>query len=68
MMVRFATTCDVGKRAAYPCKARSEEYTGWPTCRTCFADVCPRHAAPGTLQEDEGRNTVVCVECTEEPS
>lgn len=71
MMVRFATTCDVGKRAAYPCKARSLEYTTWPTCRVCHADVCPQHAAPGTLEEDkgfDGQRTVVCVQCTEEPS
>jgi hypothetical protein len=58
MMVRFATLCD-------RCKARSDEYTSWPHCRECGEDRCPGCYVPGTLREDDGRNTVLCEPCAE---
>lgn len=47
-MVKFATICD-----APDCGKRSEEYTGWPSCRACMLDTCPEHTVPGSLQEHE---------------
>ena len=57
MMVRFATKCDT-------CGARSEEYTAWPTCRECDNDACPDCSEPGTMIEDDGRQTVICRSCS----
>lgn len=66
-MVKFATTCDCECEAiASPgtyCLKRSPEYTSWPSCRECLADICPEHQAHGTLKENDGRETVVCVNC-----
>jgi hypothetical protein len=58
--VRFATLCD-----AEDCLRRSEEYSSWPTCRECGADVCPQHADPSSLHESDGKETVVCLTCAE---
>jgi len=59
MTVRFATTCD-----APGCTARSAEYTAFPSCRECLEDICPAHAAPGSLDESvDGRPTVLCLAC-----
>ena len=38
MMVKFATVCDT-----LNCKARSEEYTAYPTCVYCANHFCPQH-------------------------
>ena len=60
MMVMFATTCDA-------CGVRSEEYTGWPTCRECQEDFCPAHQAPGTFVDADvdQPETCLCVACNE---
>lgn len=39
MLVRFAALCD-------QCGRRSAEYTTWPGCRSCGADICPGCQAP----------------------
>lgn len=59
-MVKFATVCDKPN-----CKNRSEEYTGYPTCRDCQEEVCPAHMVPGSLNSFDGTNgyTCLCVEC-----
>lgn len=58
MMVMFATTCD-------KCKARSEEYTMHPECRSCGEDVCRACLIPELIEdkEDGSRVTGVCKEC-----
>jgi hypothetical protein len=60
-MVPFACVCDVNV-----CKARSREYSLWPTCRVCHADVCDdeKHRRPGTFRDDDGKQTVICVNCS----
>jgi len=60
-MVMFATICD------HPgCPHRSREYMHWPTCRECLLDTCDLHEAPGSLkQDDEGRESCLCVSCAE---
>lgn len=66
MMVRFATTCDVVTKingGTRMCGKRSIEYVAFPSCRECYANVCPEHQVPGTLVEDEGRNACLCLEC-----
>lgn len=76
MVVRFATTCDIERTVARPvsgpsttvlCGARSDEYTAFPHCRECLADVCPDHEAPGTRVDAdlEQPATCVCVVCAE---
>jgi hypothetical protein len=55
-IVRFATLCDL-------CKARSEEYTSWPTCQECERYVCKACQVPGSDTEDE-RNQALCKECS----
>ncbi len=61
MMVRFATTCD-------RCKARSDEYTAWPSCRECGDDICPGCAVDGTLDYGDGErgDRVLCRQCAAE--
>jgi hypothetical protein len=56
--IRFATTCD-------HCGERSEEYTAWPECAECLADLCPNCYVPGSLVEGDGerRDRVMCHEC-----
>lgn len=56
MLVCFATLCDL-------CAARSPEYTSWPTCRECGRDTCLACARLHTLHDNDGRQTVVCVDC-----
>lgn len=65
-MVRFATLCD-------KCGARSEEYTAWPHCRACHADLCPECQQPGSLREGDGAedsrhraDTALCAGCLDE--
>lgn len=55
-MVRFATTCD-------ECQKRSKEFTAWPTCRECWRNICPTCRWPGSLEENEGVDTVLCKDC-----
>lgn len=61
MMVRFATTCD-------RCEARSEEYTAWPSCRECLADICYDCAEHGSLLEADldQPEKVTCRQCAAE--
>lgn len=56
MMVRFATLCD-------RCKARSEEYTEWPSCKECMEHICPKCDVPNERTEDE-RNETLCKQCS----
>lgn len=58
MMVRFATICDA-------CKARSEEYTSWPSCRECGDHLCHACLVPGTLTEADldQPETCLCKSC-----
>lgn len=68
VMVKFATLCD-----APDCGKRSDEYTGWPTCRACLLDICPEHTVPGSVKEREHEDadgnvdgivqTVYCLDC-----
>lgn len=58
MMVRFATLCDT-------CKARSEEYSSWPSCQECQLDVCPKCYVSGSWTEDE-RHEALCLHCSVE--
>lgn len=53
--VRFATLCD-------KCGRRSEEYSSWPGCSECLADVCSDCDIPGERTEDE-RNQTLCKLC-----
>lgn len=56
-LVRFAMLCD-------RCRTRSEEYTAWPSCRSCMADTCHDCAQPGTTEGGDGeRETVLCKAC-----
>lgn len=58
--VRFAMLCDY-------CGQRSDEYTAWPTCRSCMADTCEACAEPGTTEGGDGeRVTVLCRACVAE--
>ena len=57
-MVRFAVICDF-------CNRRSEEFTGWYTCRECGLDVCDDCAADGSCGDDETRKAL-CEACFDE--
>lgn len=65
--VKFATLCDLPappRAGRLLCEARSEEYTSWPSCRTCVAHVCPEHTVPGSEREEGGQDQLVSVYCT----
>jgi hypothetical protein len=57
-LVRFATLCD-------QCGTRSREYTAWPTCAGCHADICSACLSPGSLVETDGEQPerCLCVPC-----
>lgn len=57
-LVRFATLCD-------SCGARSEEYTGWPTCTDCGEDTCPSCMEPGSKTDADldTPETCLCETC-----
>jgi hypothetical protein len=61
MIVRFATLCD-------NCGARSGEYTAWPECAECAADLCPACYVPRSLVEGDGerRDRVMCQTCKDD--
>lgn len=70
VLVKYASRCDVlvyehltDPEVATPCGDRSPEYTEWPTCRTCHNHVCINHRMRDTLEDDEGRETVLCRDC-----
>ena len=70
VLVKYASRCDVlvyehltDPEVAAPCGDRSPEYTEWPTCRTCHNHVCINHRMRDTLEDDEGRETVLCRDC-----
>lgn len=73
MDIRFASLCDAVEQRFAPdpyggtkagiCGERSSEYTRWPSCRVCNADVCLRHQSHGSFRDDDGRLSVVCVAC-----
>jgi hypothetical protein len=49
------------------CLRLSELYEEWPMCRWCADSFCPFGQdcqQPGTLQDNEGRETCVCATCT----
>jgi hypothetical protein len=62
-MIKFATTCEVIASPGTYCLKESPQYTSWPSCRECLAEACPEHQAPGTLKENDGVETVICVNC-----
>lgn len=54
--VKYATLCDIPlplSSSGVICRARSEEYASWPSCRGCVSHVCPDHTVPGSLREHE---------------
>lgn len=53
-IVQFASICDI-------CDARSEEYSKFPSCRDCGADVCELHVVPQSLDEERGK--CLCTMC-----
>lgn len=55
-MVMFATICD-------PCGKRSEEYSAFPSCRTCMEDVCP----DCSTNIDDEHKRADCLRCLETP-
>lgn len=56
-MVRFATICD-------HCDNRSREYSAYPTCHECQAEVCPACMVPGTYDPEAG--VCLCKRCSED--
>lgn len=63
MTGRFATVCDAPIGAGLTCTNKSEEYGAWPTCRECSEDVCSAHTVAGSLIENDGVESVICLEC-----
>ena len=68
-MVKIATLSDNPN-----CLRRSDEYTAWPTCRSCGKHVCAACTEPFSLLEDDSDNsegvaemkiTVQCADCLE---
>lgn len=50
----FAMLCD-------QCGNRSEEYTGWWSCRECMDDVCIDCIVPNSNDDETGR--ALCLKC-----
>lgn len=69
-MVKFTTTCDVpvGQESGI-CGRRAGEYTAWPSCRSCYDNVCPAHQVPGSLTEADVDcpETCLCMPCGADP-
>lgn len=57
-IVRFASICDL-------CGSRSAEYSAFPSCGECAADICPKCTVTATLDEESGK--ALCINCDEEP-
>lgn len=62
MIVRFATVCD--QCHGTPPPARSDEYTAFPECRECGADVCPAHEVRS--ERNDETNKTLCRDCVGE--
>ena len=54
MIQRFCTTCD-------KCGKRSEEYSGWPACKSCLQSFCPE--CRNLALDDESEGACVCCDC-----
>ncbi|HXE82034.1 MAG TPA: hypothetical protein VN513_01735 [Gemmatimonadales bacterium] len=53
----------LGTNVCIACERQSPVYALWPSCRSCSEEFCPACQQPGSIEEDEGRQSCLCPGC-----
>src|SRR6185312_11820848 len=53
----------LGTNVCIACERQSPVYALWPSCRSCSEEFCPACQQPGSIEEDEGRQSWLCPGC-----